>query len=70
MAAVPDALITVALTCHLTGLGRGSLYRKTKEGIFPKPVKLGARCTRWRAGDVMDWLKAQAQASQQLWPVA
>lgn len=39
-----------------------TLWRKVKEGAFPKPVKLGERITAWRVGDVRAWIKAQAAA--------
>ncbi len=28
---------------HLTGLGRTTIYRRVKDGTFPKPVKIGTR---------------------------
>jgi len=35
---------------------------KNKNKDFPTPVKLGARCTRWKAGEVRAWLQAQGVA--------
>jgi prophage regulatory protein len=37
-----------------------TFWRKVKDGTFPKPVKLGARITAWRVGDVRAWIAAQA----------
>ena len=54
-----DALLTIATVRALTGLGRSTIYDKTGAGEFPQPVRLGARCTRWKAGDVTAWLRAQ-----------
>lgn len=39
-----------------------TLWRKVKEGSFPKPVKLSARVTAWRVGDVRAWITAQTAA--------
>lgn len=39
-----------------------TLWRKVKDGTFPKPVKLSARVTAWRVGDVRAWMAAQAAA--------
>jgi predicted DNA-binding transcriptional regulator AlpA len=33
-------------------LGRTSWWNGVRSGRFPKPVKLSARCTAWRAEDI------------------
>lgn len=37
------------------GVSRPTIWRWTKNGSFPKPVKLGAGSTRWRASDLEAW---------------
>lgn len=44
-------------------MGRSTLWSKAKRGEFPKPVKLSARITAWRAEEVWAWIEAQAKAS-------
>lgn len=39
-----------------------TLWRKVREGTFPKPVKLSERVTAWNVGTVRAWLTAQATA--------
>lgn len=39
-----------------------TLWRKVKEGTFPKPSKLSARVTAWKVGDVRAWINAQVQS--------
>jgi predicted DNA-binding transcriptional regulator AlpA len=39
-----------------------TLWRKVKDGTFPKPTKLSARVTAWQAGQVRAWMLAQAMA--------
>jgi prophage regulatory protein len=34
-----------------------TLWRMVKDGRFPKPVKLSAGVTAWRAADVQQWLE-------------
>lgn len=36
-----------------------TLWRKVKNGSFPKPVKLSERITAWRTDDVLEWLEAR-----------
>lgn len=37
------------------GVSRPTIWRWTKNGNFPKPVKLGVGSTRWRATDLEAW---------------
>jgi prophage regulatory protein len=60
---VAEALVKLSTVVEVTGLSRATIYRKVAESHFPQPVKLGARCTRWRAGDVSTWLKSQGAAA-------
>jgi prophage regulatory protein len=46
---------------YFVGLSRATIYRKIKNGEFPPPIKVGY-ASRWKAGDVFDWLKAQEAA--------
>ena len=39
-----------------------TLWRKVKDGSFPKPYKLGVRITAWKVGDVRAWITAQQAA--------
>lgn len=57
---VADALLKLRTVQALTGLSRSTIYARLSRNEFPQPVRLGARCTRFRAGDVQAWLAAQA----------
>lgn len=59
----PDALLTVETVAALVGLSRASVYEFERTGRFPQAVRMGTRCTRWRAGDVTNWLKAQVPSA-------
>jgi len=37
-----------------------TLWRKVKDGSFPRPHKLAARVTAWRVKEVRDWINACA----------
>ena len=50
-AALPDALLTTPTACAALGLSISTLYRLAAAGKLT-PVKLGPRCTRWRAAQV------------------
>lgn len=36
-----------------------TLWRKVKNGTFPRPIKLSERVTAWNVGGVRAWLAAQ-----------
>ncbi|MCE1194224.1 MAG: AlpA family phage regulatory protein [Acidovorax sp.] len=48
----------------LLSISAASLWRKVAGGTFPKPIRLGARTTAWRVGDVRAWLAAQQEGRQ------
>ena len=56
---LPDALLKMQTVCSAVGLSSATIYRKVATGDFPEPVRLGARCTRWKSGCVQAWLAAQ-----------
>lgn len=35
-----------------------TLWRKVKNGSFPKPVKLSDRITAWRMDEIQSWLES------------
>lgn len=43
------------------GISRSPLYRRIREGAFPKPVKLGAM-SRWVESEIDAWMEAQVTA--------
>lgn len=42
---------------HTTGLGKNTLYRRIREGSFPKQVRIGPNSVAWRQSDVALWMK-------------
>jgi len=42
-------------------LGKTCWWEGVKSGRFPKPVKLSARCTAWRAEDIRDLIKTLSE---------
>ena len=57
-----DALLKIETVIQATGLSAATIYRKVAAGELTI-VKLGKRCSRFRAADVRAWIQAQG-ASQ------
>ena len=53
------ALASAQQVLPIVGFSAPTLWRRVKDGSFPKPVSLpGGRSTRWRVGEVREWLAA------------
>lgn len=46
----------------LVPVSNATLWRMVKDGRFPKPVKLSAKVTAWRAEDVRAWIACPGAA--------
>jgi prophage regulatory protein len=49
-----------------TGLSRSELYRREAVGLFPKRVRLGARCVAWSSDEVDDWITSRIRDSREV----
>jgi prophage regulatory protein len=47
-----------------TGLRRAHLYKLARNGAFPKPLKISARASAWRASEVSSWIAAKVTAAE------
>ncbi len=55
-----DALLKPKAVAEIVGTSVSWIYRAVREGRgFPAPIKMGARCTRWKSSQVMAWIHAQ-----------
>ena len=56
-------LITIDEVCAIAKVSKPTVYRRVKQGTFPKPKKIKApnargpnKVNRWERGEVMGWL--------------
>ena len=56
-------LMTVKQVMAITGLCRTTIHIQSKNGNFPKPVKVTRHAIRWRRVEVMAWLENLEQFS-------
>ena len=45
------------------GLSRSSLYRLMRQGLFPKPLRVGVRAVRWPSSEIEAWLASRPRAT-------
>lgn len=60
----PEQRLKLAAVEALTGVKKSKLYAAIAAGRFPAPERDGPRCSRWRAGDVLEHLQARREAQQ------
>ena len=62
-ASTADRLLRLSEVQARTALGRSTIYRKMREGSFPKPLKIGARAVRWIESEIEAWKAACPRAT-------
>ncbi|MDR6855316.1 AlpA family phage regulatory protein [Variovorax guangxiensis] len=61
--ACDGALVRKPIVSLLVGVRDRHLDTLVKRDQFPRPIKLGPHCVRWRSGDVKKWLAEQKPAA-------
>lgn len=59
-----DQFVDMAFITSLTGLTDKWFYKLIKDGVFPKPIKLG-RSSRWLQSEIESWLQERISQSRQ-----
>lgn len=60
-----DRLMRLSEVLHTTGLGRNTVYRRMREGTFPKQVKLGPKSVAWRQSEIAHWIETLQPSNDQ-----
>ncbi|QAY87237.1 helix-turn-helix transcriptional regulator [Pseudomonas arsenicoxydans] len=51
-----DRFLRLDEVLHTTGLGRNTVYRRIREGTFPKQVRIGPNSVAWRQSAISQWM--------------
>lgn len=54
-----DRFLRLDEVLHITGLGRNTVYRRIREGTFPKQVRIGPNSVAWRQSAIAKWMLEQ-----------
>ena len=63
--AEPTALLPCTVVMSVLGISKNTVYRWTREGRLPAPLKIGPNSTRWRAADIRAYVEGAPQREQQ-----
>jgi prophage regulatory protein len=50
-----DRLLPIDAVMQIAGIGKTMIYRKMREGSFPRCCKPGGASTRWSEREVREW---------------
>ena len=59
-------ILRVPEVMEITGLSRTTIWRRDREGSFPRPIRLGGEGTRaigWWDQDIYDWFDSLTTAA-------
>lgn len=67
--AAPHALADVAFldiadVCAAARMSASWIHDEVRAGRFPRPLRFGPRCSRWRSAEVRAWLVDRAAAAE------
>ena len=54
-----DRIIREKERKHLTGVAKSTWWRWQRDGIAPKPVKLGPSAVGWPESAIREWIKGR-----------
>ena len=43
---------------RLTGLSKGTIHRRYRDGTFPRPLRLGPQSIGWPRAEILEWLES------------
>lgn len=66
MAESIDRFLRLDEVLHITGLGRNTIYRRIKEGTFPKQIRIGPNSVAWRQSAIAMWMSDPTRAIEDL----
>ena len=50
---------------EVVGLSCATVYRLMGSGDFPRPIRLGGRCVRWKATDLLAWIESRPSTADE-----
>ncbi|MEG0968943.1 helix-turn-helix transcriptional regulator [Pseudomonas sp. NUPR-001] len=60
-----DRFLRIEEVVHIIGISRNTVYRRIKEGTFPKQVRIGPNSVAWRQSDISVWMSSLTPSNDQ-----
>jgi prophage regulatory protein len=52
-----DRILRIKAVLERTGLSRSAMYRKMRDGSFPKNIAISKRAAGWRESSIDAWIR-------------
>lgn len=59
-----ESILRLADVKNRTGLSRSTIYLNISQGLFPRPINLGARSVGWLESEIDAWISARIRQSR------
>ena len=56
--------LTIGEVAREVGLSPATIHRRIKSGLFPRPVHLGTRTSRWVESEIYNWKLAICEGAR------
>lgn len=60
-----DRLMRLPEVVEIVRRSRTSIYYDVKAGLFPEPLRIGARAIAWRERDIQKWIETRENGGAQ-----
>lgn len=58
-----DRLMHLPEALRVTGLSRNAIYRRMREGSFPRHIRLGSNSVAWLESKISEWMTSVMEGS-------
>ncbi|MFG0755392.1 AlpA family transcriptional regulator [Pseudomonas sp. TYF_14] len=58
ISAATDRFMRIDEVISVTGMGRNTIYRRMREGTFPRQVRLGPNSVAWLQSTISEWMSS------------
>jgi prophage regulatory protein len=64
----PEKILRMRTVLDRTGLSRSTIYRKMRDGTFPRQVEISEHCRGWRESAINRWMADPAAYREAVGP--
>lgn len=57
-----EGFVRLPVVLKILGIGKSMFYEGIKKGVYPRPLKLGARTSVWRVEDIREFINQFKEA--------
>lgn len=62
ISAATDRFMRIDEVVAVTGLARNTIYRRMREGTFPRQVRLGPNSVAWLQSAISEWMSSVVES--------